>query len=181
MATVAGQRRKIFAEFKSFEDQIARLEQDARGFLGEENCPPAVRSNEQEPGSKAWVKFEFLSRLRHIRAAIDRNEPALVFQLALELGALLERFDVISAYKLDIIRGAKIVRGATEGGKKKSTRERDRALAIEWRERRAKAFVTVSDTNLKVAVGRESEFKLKPETAKKAINRGLRLLDQEVR
>ena len=63
MATVADKARKIFGKFESFEDQIVRLEQDARAFLGEEDCPPAVRSNEEEPGSEAWVKFEFLSGL----------------------------------------------------------------------------------------------------------------------
>ena len=123
MATVADKARKIFGKFESFEDQIVRLEQDARAFLGEEDCPPAVRSNEEEPGSEAWVKFEFLSRLRHIRAAIDRNEPALVFQLALELGALLERFDVITAYKLDIIRGGKIAQNL-QGARERANAER---------------------------------------------------------
>ena len=54
-------------------------------------------------------------------------------------------------------------------------------LAIEWRERRAKALAGVSDTSLKVAVGRESEFSLKRETAIKAVNRGLLLLDQKTR
>ena len=181
MATATDKLRKFLENYESFETQIERLEQDARAFLGEENCPPAVSSNEEEPGSEAWVKFWFLRRLSLIRTAIDRNEPAFVFQLALELGALLERFDVITAYKMDIIRGAKVVKGAAEGGKNKSTRDRDRLLAIEFRKRRAKALAFVSDTSLKVEVGKESEFKLKPEAAKKAINRGLRLLDQEVR
>ena len=133
MPTVADKARKIFAGYVSFEDQIAQLEQEYRTFLGEENCPPAVRSNEQEPGSEAWVKFEFLSRLRHIRAAIDRNEPALVFQLALELGALLERFDMISAYKLDIIRGGNLAQ-TLQGTRERANAKRALAAAEEHAE-----------------------------------------------
>ena len=181
MAAATDKLRKILENHESFETVIARLERDAQTFLGEENCPPAVSRNEQEPGSEGWVRFQFLITLGIIRAAIDRKNSTLVFQLALELGALLERFDVISAYRLDIIRGAKVGQGAAEGGKKKSTRERDRLLAIEWRERRTKALATVSDTSLKVEVGRESEFSLKREAAIKAVNRGLLLLDQETR
>ena len=181
MATVVEKLRKKLENFENFEDTIARLERDARTFLGKENCPPAVSRNEQEPGSEAWVRFQFLIGLGLIRAAIDRNDPTLVFQLALELGALLERFDVITAYKMDIIRGAKVVKGAAEGGKNKSTRDRDRLLAIEFRERRAKALASVSDTSLKVEVGRKSKFKLKPEAARKAINRGLLIVDKETR
>ncbi len=184
MPTLGDKAREIGAKlagFENFEDTIARLEQDARAFLGKENCPPTVGRNAQEPGTEAWVKFQFLIALRLIRGAIDRNEPTLVFQLSLELGALLERFDVIATYKLHINRGAKVVKGAAEGGKNKSTRDRDRLLATKFRERRAKALASVSDTSLKVAIGRESEFKLKREAAIKAVNRGLLLLSQETR
>lgn len=126
MPTLADKARKIFARlenFENFEDAIARLERDARTFLGEENCPPAVSRNEQEPGSEAWVRFQFLVGLGLIRGAIDRNDPTFVFQLALELGALLERFDVISAYKLDIIRGGKQAQNL-QGAREKVNAER---------------------------------------------------------
>ncbi len=59
MATVTDKFRKSFENYESFEDTITRLEQDARAYLGEENCPPGVSSNKQEPGSEAWVKFIF--------------------------------------------------------------------------------------------------------------------------
>ena len=133
MPTLADKAREIFAKFESFEDQIARLEQEYRTFLGEENCPPAVRSNERETGSEAWVKFEFLSRLRHIRAAIDRREATLVFQLALELGALRERFDIINAYKFDIIRGGKLAQ-SLQGARERGNAERASNAAEEHAE-----------------------------------------------
>ena len=175
MATIDDKLRKKLENFENFEDTIVRLERDARAFLGEENCPPAVRRNEQEPGSEAWVRFRFLIELGLIRGAIDQNNPALVFKLALHLGALLERYDVITAYKPEIDRGAKVFQGAAQGGKN-NTRGRDRLLAIEWRARRAKTLAGVSDTALKVEIGREAS--LKREAAIKAVNRGLRLLSK---
>ncbi len=59
MANATDKLRKSLKNFESFETWIARLEQEARAFLGEENCPPGVSSNKQEPGSEAWVKFIF--------------------------------------------------------------------------------------------------------------------------
>lgn len=136
MPTLADKAREISAKFEkieNFEDTIARLERDARAFLGEENCPPAVNPNEQEPGSEAWVRFQFLIELGLIRTAIDRNDPALVFQLALQLGALLERFDVISAYKLDIIRGGKLAQ-TLQGTRERANTERALGAAEEHAE-----------------------------------------------
>lgn len=142
MVTFTDKRGKIvarfenfesFKNFENFEDTIARLERDAQTFLGKENCPPAVSRNEQEPGSEAWVRFRFLIELRLIRAAIDRNEPALVFQLALQLGALLERFDVINAYTPDIIRGGKLAQ-SLQGTRERANAERALGAAEEHAE-----------------------------------------------
>ena len=133
MATIDDKLRKKLENFENFEDTVARLEQDARTFLGEKNCPPAVNRNEQEPGSEGWVRFQFLIGLRLIRGAIDQNEPALVFQLALELGALLERFDVINAYKFDIILGGKIAQGL-RGARERANAERALGAAEEHAE-----------------------------------------------
>lgn len=133
MATIDPKVWEKLKNYEGFETTIERLEREARAFLGEKNCPPAVSRNEQEPGGEAWVKFEFLRSLSLIRRAIDRNDSAFVFQLALELGALLERFDVITAYRLDIRRGGKLAQ-TLQGTRERANAERALGAAEEHAE-----------------------------------------------
>jgi hypothetical protein len=73
----------------------------------------------------------------------------------------------------------KSTEGARAGGKARSTTDRDRELAIEFRHRRKTIKRAVSSTSIKDKIG--AEHGMKPETARKAIGRGLRLLDKKTR
>ena len=70
--------------------------------------------------------------------------------------------------------GQKSQAGAVRGGEARTTKERDRRLAEAFLSKRENAKKETSDTEIKRAIGRSN--KMKGEAARKAIDRGLRLL-----
>jgi hypothetical protein len=171
--------KQLFAGRFDFEGAVETAEVASRRLLSNAGLPTDGTAA-VEVQSRAWHANEIIRKLRTIRAVKARvaagkgDEADALARLSLYLGHLIHEAKFKLAWESAAIQGTKSREGAAAGGKARSTKERDRKLASEYLRHLKVRSTSISESALKEKVGATAG--LKPGTARKAIDRGLRLL-----
>jgi len=119
-----------------------------------------------------------LRTLLFLRDAIRKNDANLAARFAFEIGAATRAMTIKMGWERHALSGSAAHAGAVEGGKRTSKDDRDIELAQEylsWRER---------NPHLSKSAFYDSKYvralDLKPEAAKKALSKGLRLMGRNM-
>jgi hypothetical protein len=157
---------------------LDEIEPEARTALekaGFESAWPELLSVEPEVHSVAWFARQILIFAHATREFVEKRDTENAAFAAMKVGYYQAVAGFKECWEKPALSGAKSLTGAKRGRENVTKIERDTYLAEVYLERRNSTSETISNTALKEKIGWELE-KLKPITARKAIDRGLEAL-----
>lgn len=165
----------------TFEGGIAEgeIESTFVAWLEDPETRPTLAAGPDGEHSAEWFAERGLRLLGSVRKAIADGNADQAARHAMQLGEHCGRLELKQDWERPAMSGAKAASGAAEGGKKRTTADRDVEVARAWLDACDQAKADGTPRPSRATIGKR--YSLEASAAMKAIGRGLRLIGAPTR